>query len=402
MTYHSQPNKPKSIYLSQNYPINLLVHGQCVFLFSTTSQKAQFFIYNKDHSDGLIVDFTDKSIWVRRISDNVYLLDPKNKVGIIDKKGAYYWFSLDSQNTQLYAGYGESRIETKQYYYKFSPDSRSFLESLVEIVFNDSITPIKLLRDPVTAKIPLYVENTNQLTMDDIAANSYMPTANLPIVCQQLYNCISGKNFVLDTPDFPDFSKAIQYSIDTPGMWCYNKLQEKSTEFNPDKPNILETYLRITLGQNNGESPGIPYVMEIWPSGHYSPIHSHSSANAIIRVLHGSINVTLYPFLCAEKTGITPFGNANFDKDEVTWISTNLNQTHMLKNIEPTDACITIQCYMYDKDDTIHYDYFDYVDEEGVIQHYNPDSDMAFLDFKKQMRLEWDNKNSNKRQCVRL
>ena len=203
-------------------------------------------------------------------------------------------------------------------------------------------------------------------------------------------NCIAGKKFVLDTPDFPDFSRAIQHSIDTPGLWCYETLQKKATEFNPDKPTPLETYLRITLGHNNGESPGIPYVMEIWPSGHYSPVHNHSGANAIIRVLHGSIHVTLFPFLCPE--GIEPFGSADFDKEDVTWISANLNQIHQLKNLETnTDACITIQCYMYDKDDVVHYDYFDYVDDNGVIQHYNPDSDMEFLEFKKQMKIEWDN-----------
>jgi hypothetical protein len=69
--------------------------------------------------------------------------------------------------------------------------------------------------------------------------------------------------FYLNSDDFPDFSDAIEYSIITEGKWCNTRLKEKSREFNKDKSNILETYLRITLGQNNGESPGIPYVMEI-------------------------------------------------------------------------------------------------------------------------------------------
>jgi hypothetical protein len=227
--------------------------------------------------------------------------------------------------------------------------------------------------------------------MDDVATGRYMPNANLSVVSQKLYNCISGPNFVLDDASFPEFSQAIEHSIRTPGLWCYERLQQKSTEFNPGgKPNPLETYLRITLGQNNGESPGIPYVMEIWPVGHYSPIHSHSSANAVIRVLHGSINVSLFPFLCATKSGVPPFAKANFEKGDITWISNTLNQVHQLRNL-PTnqDTCITIQCYMYDEDDSQHYDYFDYIDENGKKQQYTPDSDMDFISFKRLMKSEY-------------
>jgi hypothetical protein len=130
--------------------------------------------------------------------------------------------------------------------------------------------------------------------------------------------------------------------------------------------------------------------MEIWPVGHYSPIHSHAGASAIIRVLSGEINVSLYPFLCAEKDGVLPFGEATFVKDDVAWITPTLNQTHKLLN-KPTNstACITIQCYMYMENDRRHYDYFDYLDADGAQQPYEPDSDMDFLDFKQVIRSEW-------------
>jgi len=92
------------------------------------------------------------------------------------------------------------------------------------------------------------------------------------------------------------------------------------------------------LGMNGGESPGIPYVMEIWPAGHYSPVHSHAAADAVIRVLHGSIHVSLYPFL---SDSVPPFGEADFALGDITWISPSLNQTHQLKNITK-DVCVTI------------------------------------------------------------
>jgi hypothetical protein len=228
--------------------------------------------------------------------------------------------------------------------------------------------------------------------MDDVAANAYLPNASLSPAAQALYNCVAGNKFVLNTPDFPEFSQAIEYSLKTPGMWCNTRIKQKATEFGKD-PNPLETYLRITLGQNNGESPGVPYVMEIWPVGHYSPIHNHGGANAVIRVLNGTIHVSLYPFLCDQPNTVEPFANQDFGKDDITWISSTLNQVHMLKNLDTnTDTCITIQCYMYDKNDLLHYDYFDYLGEKNAKAQYEPDSDMDFVEFKKTMKKEWDSR----------
>ena len=152
------------------------------------------------------------------LSSNVYLIDKNNNSGITNI-GAYYWFSLDYMNTVLYGGIGEARIEDVEYDYKVSDTLKSFLENLVSIDFNANITPIKLLRDPITQLVPLKVKKTRNLTMDDIALSDYMPSANLTPVGQRLYNCISGSRFKLDTPDFPDFTKAIEYSVNTKGMW---------------------------------------------------------------------------------------------------------------------------------------------------------------------------------------
>ena len=94
--------------------------------------------------------------------------------------------------------------------------------------------------------------------------------------------------------------------------------------------------------------------------------------------------MSLFPFLGAAEA----FGVAVFKKDDVTWISPALNQVHQLKNIG-TETCITVQCYMYEKSDTKHYDYFDYLDADGAKQQYEPDSDMDFIAFKKKIREEW-------------
>jgi hypothetical protein len=384
---------------------NLPIKGQGIIVFKAcTDKNAMFTIYSNDRSNRLDVIFSKGKICVSMINDNdkTILQDNLNNNGLLNLHGIYYWFSLDAQNQKLYAGIGEPRSETIKYTYSFSQinhkSNKTFLESLSHIEYSTAnIHIMRISKDPVTnIKIPLIVKDTNDLTMMDIAKMKYMPKANLSTMSQKMYDCISGRKFILDDDDFPNFSEAIEYSIATEGCWCNTTLKKKSREFNKDVPNIKETYLRITLGTNNGESPGIPYVMEIWPSEHYSPIHSHAGANAIIRVLYGQIHVKLYPFLCYEKDGGPIFGEADFKKDEITWISPTLNQTHQLVN-HCKNTCITIQCYMYDDENKRHYDYFDYLDISGNKQLYEPDSDMDFIIFKKTIMLEWMNRITNKK-----
>ena len=383
--------------MSNNRILPFIVSGQGVFVFKNYKEEVIFSLTN-NKNNYLYVKFTDKSISVFNGNTKETYIDIKNNKGLIQNKDAYYWFSLDSQNQILRGGIGEVRLETSTYEYKFSYKqgeekykiNKKYLESLNYVVYDETIEAINLLKKPVVVNVPLKVKNTHELTMNDIAENRYISHSILSSTAQKLYNCISGKSFVLNDDDFPDFSKAIEYSISTPGCWCHEKLKSKSREFNPNQPNIKETYLRITLGENMGNSPGIPYVLEIWPSEHYSPIHSHADTDAIIRVLHGEINVNLYPFLSSKK--IDPFGVKVFEKDEVTWISPELNQIHQLINKNLGSTCITIQCYMYNEENRLHYDYFDYINEDGKIKKYEPDSDKGFVEFKELMKIEWLNR----------
>lgn len=371
--------------------VNLIVHGQGVIAFNATAPCYLTFC-DASGNPGLYVQFTKTGIFVNAKPSDEPLVDQQNSRGISDEDGAYYWFSLDSQNLRLYGGIGEARVENLLYQFK-SPDISSreavkkFFESLVS-VRTDNLQITALLRDPISSqRVPLLVKDRDEITMDAIAAGTIMPKANLSVTSQKLYDAISGKRFALNTADFPNFTRAIERSIATPGLWCYERLKAKASEFDKDKPNEKETYLRITLGENNGESPGIPYVMEIWPVGHFSPVHNHGGSTAIIRVLHGAIEVSLFPFL---GDSVAPFAVANFAKGDITWISPTLNQVHQLKNPDTNKAtCITIQCYMYEGDDKTHYDYFDYLDGGGATQQFEPDSDMGFGEFKETMKAEW-------------
>ena len=366
--------------------LDLDVKGQGVILFiRTVLTNTKFVLSSKNRDNQLSVEFSESGV---HVVAGEPLTDPNNTKGLVPDMTAIYWFSLDSQNQILTAGIGEARMETVVYSYTFPTEvhasNKAFLESLSSIEYDagdGACVPLKILKDPITTTVPLILKDTAELTMEDVASGEVMPVANLPATSQKLYNCIAGPKFCLSA----DLYAAIEHSIATPGCWCYETLKKKAREFNKDKPNALETYLRITLGQNNGESPGIPYVMEIWPAGHFSPVHSHAGAEAVIRVLEGGIHVDLFPYLSKDAA---PFTGADFVKGDVMWISPTLNQIHKLSN-NGTATCVTIQCYMYDATDDKHYDYFDYLDADGKVQQYEPDSDMDYEAFKELMLEEW-------------
>ena len=166
----------KSLNLSgTKSPVSLIVHGQGVFVFDCSGEPCKFTLFNADRSNGLRVSFEFAHVQVTGIQSKESLLDPNNKKGLSNIKGAYYWFSLDSQNQRLTAGVGEPRLETAVYTYTFSDANKilwelnkGFLESLVSIEYK-SIAPRRLLRDPITIKLPLLVKNTDELSMNDIA-----------------------------------------------------------------------------------------------------------------------------------------------------------------------------------------------------------------------------------------
>ncbi|MFN9959237.1 MAG: hypothetical protein ACK55I_39600, partial [bacterium] len=128
--------------------------------------------YDATQEDGIHVEFTTTNVKVSLLND-MPLNDPANTKGLTNQPGAYYWFSLDSQNQKLYAGIGEARLDNIIYKYEFPTkdkliwhENKQFLESLTHICISKqslSIHPMKLLRDPITNKIPLIVKNTHEL-----------------------------------------------------------------------------------------------------------------------------------------------------------------------------------------------------------------------------------------------
>jgi hypothetical protein len=108
---------------------------------------------------------------------------------------------------------------------------------------------------PIVVDLPPFIVPTDEITLELLEKGTVTTPANLPEACQVLYNNVSGKNICLDDKYFPEFTKAIQYSCETPGCFAYEKLKSKAGEFGDE--NLNETYLRITIGVNQAR-PSLP------------------------------------------------------------------------------------------------------------------------------------------------
>ncbi|KAF2722171.1 hypothetical protein K431DRAFT_245419 [Polychaeton citri CBS 116435] len=343
---------------------------------------------------------------LEQISIPFKYLKTEDACWINSKKPTTYWLSIDTENGILrYGKYYTNKSmtlleavlkrkdDTGVYVWE-DPKSFDWLERVTTAqVTQDDGTQlddddVKIWPLPVMMDLSPFVVPGDEITLTQLENGTYTVPANLPESCQRLYGNVAGKKILLDDDDFPDFSKAIERSCVTENCWAYQTLAKKAQEFG-EKPNLECTYLRITLGYNTGDSPGVPYVLEIWPSGHYSPIHDHGNACAVIKVLHGDIHASFYDNLDSPKL----INTASLKKGDITWIGPNNYQIHKLHN-ETKGICCTIQCYRYEDQDDVHYDGFNYTGDDGEVHKFEPNSDKAFGEFRELMRKEWNSREA--------
>ncbi|CAG8660698.1 14919_t:CDS:1, partial [Dentiscutata erythropus] len=358
--------------------------------------------------DVIVLDVGKEVTYFRKRNNNdessILKSTVERKALLDDKKVQLYWLSLDKKNRRLRYGKGPMQNQLTVFSYDFPqkvPQKKSqeiedykWIENLKYIAvccksiskddFEGEKPTIKVLfwRLPVTMDLPPFIIRHEDATLEELETGKVTVIDNLPKKCQELYwNVV---DITLNTPDFPDFADAIDHSIKTPGLICNKKLKEKASGFGD--PNPKATYLRITLGEDKGNSPGVPYVLEIWPSGHYSPIHSHSNSFAVIKVLYNEIVTRYFAGLDPEEKKW--YYQVSFQEGEITWISDKFYQTHQLVN-RTRKMCATIQCYQYRNSDNDHYEFFDYIDKKDGIKHFKPNSDWHFTEFKNLIKEEW-------------
>jgi len=364
------------------------------------------------------------------LTDNTELVMSNIDVGLEDNSIQTYWLSYDRDNMCLKYGKGYAMTETtllicdlgegvntaekmarkrKQWSKLFAiyDDKRdndiniflyrseSDLKKDAKLVkkgeaagFINMEKLIEVRKEPLTVNPSPYVLDSDKATLNIIDRAIYMFSSELPTSCKVLYDTI--KNTELDMEfdmGISDvrLSDAIRYSIETEGGLLNKILKTKP-------------YLRITMGKGLGESPGIPYVLEIWPKNARSPIHNHGAVCAVIKVLFGTIQSGVYNKVTSAildtKGNFKPteLFKFNAQKDDVTWMSPEWYQTHQLRNVS-NDYCATVQCYRYDDKDNIQWNQFDYVkDENGEVGNFFPNTDFTFGQMRDQVLQEWHNR----------
>jgi len=301
----------------------------------------------------------------------------------------WVWVSIDHFNQKINIGIGfincasiVATITLEEF------DER--LSTVKEIAIN-GVIPLKTRSKwlPVVRDFAPAVVSNDALNLWDIYNGTAVTIDTLPLECKELYSQVAGDGISLKKLDI----EAIEYSLATPGCRLHEICREKSEDNEFDDP--TKVYVRCTMGAFEGNSPGAPFVLELWPTGCSSPIHNHSEACAVIKVLHGQIDVSWYDPIApaGKKNDVTGkqlprcIGAARFMKDQVTWLTEDMYGCHKLENTHESDTCITLQCYQYHSSDKGHYEFFNFIvdSEEGLTtQQFLPDSD---IDFGEMMRV---------------
>ena len=327
------------------------------------------------------------------IGDRLTLI-PERDFFAVASNQPWYWLSLDAYNKLLKYGRGEAAEKNTAYCFDFSDTSQGptlpstfpgveggvrkslAAELLSSIKYWFATGPIYIRKECLDTMVipqPKLIIDSRHTTLEILSATEYIPIQQLPVELGELYGSVGGENITLEDPNFR-FAEAIHASVITVGGWCYEKLKQKCRGHDP-----RANYLRITLGKNKGTSPGIPYVMEIWPPHCYSSIHKHSNTYAIIKVLANQVHVDMFSELsvCNQEA----YDSVDLIQGQVTYITPNLHQIHKITN-QTAETSVTLQCYRYPNNDHRHYEYFDFI-RDGEIKNFTPNSDSDFLKFKK-------------------
>ncbi len=164
----------------------------------------------------------------------------------------------------------------------FSPSVPCYVMVFTEMMLReykiDSDKVMGFMQNPLAGNKPPTVQDSNTVTLFDLDLGKFTFSESLPAACRELYFNI--RNCELNYPEITKYklSDAIRYSLTTEGMFLWNIKKSKEEEFGDD-PKMV--YIRVTLGEDVRSGPGVPYVLEIWPSGCYSPIHNHGGACAV-------------------------------------------------------------------------------------------------------------------------
>ena len=359
-------DKRVSYWFSFNRNDRILKYGKGYFMKETTLLETEESLFPKTKDDNDPWKF-------------IFRPDESKEIVIKDVDDMKRLVVLESPclRARLMSAQGEKEKDIDDLLNSIPCAERSELTARVSVEKKVSFYP-----HPLTYNWSPFVLDSSKATLPELANNRFVLSASLPETCQELYANIAPPDVALDWPySIPRLSDAINYSISTEGKILYEKLKEKGQDQGM-------SYLRVTLGPNRGSSPGVPYVLEIWPANSESPIHNHGNAYAVIKVLHGAIKVTIYNKTWNSEDKQQELTSFTAKQGDVTWISPNWFQTHKLTNESSNMYCATIQCYKYGCEEELMWPYFDYLDGKTV-KEFLPDSDFDYTKLREDLLEEY-------------
>ena len=350
--------------------------------------------------DGKVAKF---DVLVKGHSEEIFTKEgpAEGNSGLEEDKMASYWISVDRDSFLIKYGKGYLMKQTTYQIIDFNnKKNEAARKNVVDTFFNPAL-PLYLMvfvqteyakhqkpfieaqpafqfkTRPLAGNLPPLVKDSSAVTLFDLDRGEYTFSDDLPTACQELYNILKGCE--LEYPKNPviKLSDAMRYSINTEGKYLNNIIKSKKGEFSTAD----QVYIRVTLGPDTRTGPGIPFVLEIWPSGCRSPIHNHGGACAIIKVLFGQIQISIYNKATNPACPMKPLLKFDAKQDDFTWMDENWYQSHRLKNTT-NDFCATIQSYRYRDEDEIQWPGFDYIQKDetcGGQEIFYPNSDSTFM-----------------------
>ncbi len=295
-----------------------------------------------------------------------------------DSSESVIWISFSnldrqiSENNFIKFGYGETLETNIIAHYTFKHNERFKSINIDNISIDSKVKVVESICfiDPFVKDFePLIFPNKESLPIEVLNKN-YKTKEDLPEF-SQLYEKINKvyiKKILID---------AIEYSIKTQDCALNKKLIEKSGGFGDSKT----SYIRVPMGPNFGNQPGQPYVLEIWPKGHYSPIHNHGNAAALIKLLCGKLKTEWFNPLAetnSKKPRVIKSGLIN--AGDIAWMTPFNYQTHKLTN-EGNSVAISIQAYSHTDSNTgkFYSETFNYIKpDDAKLHHFYPNEDFSY------------------------
>jgi hypothetical protein len=176
---------------------------------------------------------------------NQLLAEVRDNTIIGQGQSRTFWMSLDKENHIIRCGKGYLMKFLELFEVIINKDEWSttgynnLADYSMSVFAEDNKVQLITSKYPIYDDLPLLVKSHDEITLDDLDQNSAITIYELSPECRRLYSNVAGKCVQLNTDNFTDFSAAIEYSINTPGMTCYNKLIEKAKE---DFVGIATTY----------------------------------------------------------------------------------------------------------------------------------------------------------------